>query len=123
MKAIIYKSVASDELSLEQIETMLIKARVHNNGVGITGMLLYADGAFVQYIEGDDDKVDALYANIEQDSRHHHSILLFETAIETRMFKDFDMSFRQCTTAEMNPLLVKKDSLLMTLLQQFAPNH
>lgn len=123
MKALIYKSVATDGLSLEQIEQMLVKARMYNNSVGITGMLLYSNGDFVQYLEGDDATIDVLYEKIEQDTRHYKSVLLFESVIEKRMFKDFDMSFQHISATQMNPLLAKKDSLLLMLLQQFSPNN
>ncbi|MEM7363377.1 MAG: BLUF domain-containing protein, partial [Pseudomonadota bacterium] len=39
---------------------------------GVTGMLLYHEGSFLQALEGDRAVVEALYERIEEDPRLHH---------------------------------------------------
>lgn len=42
----------------------------HNLENGITGMLLYSGGNFIQVLEGDQDKVGETYERILADPRH-----------------------------------------------------
>ncbi|MBW8852284.1 MAG: BLUF domain-containing protein [Xanthomonadales bacterium] len=66
--------------------SLLSHARARNAAQGITGVLLYANGAFVQCLEGPSAAVDALFARIERDPRHGDVVLLHALPVARRHF-------------------------------------
>jgi hypothetical protein len=66
----IYASAVSRDFETEELEELLQVARENNAKLGLTGMLLYAEGSFFQVLEGPADVVDALYVKIKRDKRH-----------------------------------------------------
>jgi len=92
---LMYASTSTDFLAEDQIRTLLGEARKNNEAAGITGMLLYVEGHFLQYIEGPRAEVEALAARIEQDPRHHGMLRLLQGQIERRVFADWSMGYRR----------------------------
>ena len=66
---LLYASRAVDT-SPAAIEAILTQSRQHNPGSGITGVLCYGGGVFLQAIEGGRSAVSELYGHIQKDSRH-----------------------------------------------------
>jgi Sensors of blue-light using FAD len=62
--------------STEELTDLLRKSRDNNAALGITGMLLYKDGNFMQVLEGDEERVRALATKVSQDRRHRGFIQL-----------------------------------------------
>jgi hypothetical protein len=89
-----YVSAATRRFDQQELETLLATCRRNNAALGISGALVYADGSFMQVLEGDEDTVRALYARIERDPRHHDLIVLDEGAEPVREFGDWSMAFR-----------------------------
>lgn len=71
MYEMIYMSTASELLSEEEVNSLLIQARHFNYANYITGVLLYIEGDFLQVIEGEKETIDALFEKIKNDKRHH----------------------------------------------------
>tara|TARA_R110002051_G_scaffold322938_2_gene415055 strand:- start:1999 stop:2430 length:432 start_codon:yes stop_codon:yes gene_type:complete len=90
----VYKSKAISDLSLAQIEGLLEKARLFNSANNISGCLLYYEGEFIQYIEGNQIKVLKLFDRISLDKRHTKVQLLSHGLIEKREFKNWSMAFK-----------------------------
>ena len=60
------------------------------------GSINYQSGdgkIFLHYIEGEPQKVDQLYHNIQNDSRHHSLKILGTRLHEYRLFKDWSMGY------------------------------
>lgn len=76
---------------------MLEFSRRHNATAGITGMLLYKDGNFIQALEGPEAEVRALYRRIHADTRHRGILELLDEPIATRRFEHWSMGFRHLT--------------------------
>ena len=95
MYRLIYLSSARSEMSQAGLEELLKVARRNNIAAGVTGMLLYLEGNFIQYLEGDESAVRAIFEKIEVDSRHHGVIVVDECAIDRRLFDDWAMGFRR----------------------------
>jgi hypothetical protein len=55
---VIYASAASHLLTKAELQAMLQETRETNVQVGVTGMLLYKDGSFLQVLEGDEGTCD-----------------------------------------------------------------
>lgn len=100
MYYLIYLSSASELLSEEELQQILAKSRKNNEAAGITGMLLYFDGNFIQAIEGDEYAVKSLYDKITLDKRHQGFIKLLEGKIEERSFSEWSMGFKSISIEE-----------------------
>ena len=90
-----YISTASEPMSNEALLGLLKECRESNAGNGITGMLLYGNGTFLQVLEGEDRAVDALVERIRQDDRHTDLHVLYRTPIERRQYPDWSMGFKR----------------------------
>lgn len=88
-----YVSNATDELKDNGIDTILEASRKNNPAQGITGILLFRSGIFLQLLEGEKAAVDALYEKIQKDPRHSNVINLFTIEDEKRLFDDWAMGF------------------------------
>jgi hypothetical protein len=98
MIQLIYLSdFVADEAALGDI---LASAVRHNTAAGITGMLLYAGGNFLQVLEGEADAVHATYRRIAQDRRHKNLNLLVEEEIGERQFDRWSMGFHALSDAD-----------------------
>jgi hypothetical protein len=62
--------MASGYVSKKIVDDILQTARKANSLLGISGLLLYRMGHFVQLLEGDEEAVLKLYQKIQLDSRH-----------------------------------------------------
>ena len=96
-----YFSSAIRLFSEQELKSLLNQARTKNNKLNITGMLVYHDGAFVQFLEGEAKYVHKLYDRIQKDARHKGIIKLSEVTIEQRIFQDWDMAFMKVHQAEL----------------------
>lgn len=97
----IYCSAATQPMSPEALTALLAIARAKNQRLGISGMLLFADGSFFQVLEGEAEGVDALYATIARDPRHHKVTKVIREPIAQRHFKDWTMGLLMLTRAEL----------------------
>ncbi|AVS75291.1 BLUF domain-containing protein [Paracidovorax cattleyae] len=87
---LLYASRAVDTSSAA-IEDILAQSRQHNPGSGITGVLCYGAGVFLQAIEGGRSAVNELYGHILRDPRHKDVELLYFEEIEERRFGGWTM--------------------------------
>lgn len=88
-------SIANQEMSDEDLKILLEKARNKNNAKGITGMLLYRSGFFMQALEGEEDAIDQLFEVIKHDPRHSHAVQIYKNELTERAFRDWSMGFNQ----------------------------
>lgn len=91
---LIYVSSAAKSVSYSDIQDILRQSREANEKKGITGLLLFKDGNFMQVLEGDADLVDELHQKISNDPRHGGIITLFREPILKRSFSDWKMGFK-----------------------------
>lgn len=90
---LLYVSTARHFLSNAELTALLQQARRNNRAHGITGMLIYVEGSFLQYVEGPQKEVEALIARLERDNRHHGLIRLTEGWTGQRIFSDWSMGY------------------------------
>ena len=91
---LVYVSSATHLMAESELIDLLRTCRDNNAKAGITGMLLYKDGNFMQAIEGPEDAVTHLHRKILADPRHKGLITLVREPINTRQFGDWSMAFR-----------------------------
>lgn len=87
---LLYASRAVDT-SVGAIEAILTQAREHNPSCGITGILCYGGGIFLQAIEGGRMAVSELFGHIQKDPRHKDVALLHFEEISERRFGGWTM--------------------------------
>ena len=92
--AAVYVSSATKPLREDEILEILRVARLKNEELDITGMLLYRDGNFLQVLEGPAGVVDSLIQKLRRDPRHKGIILMSRKPIEERQFGNWRMAFR-----------------------------
>lgn len=97
---LIYVSCADHQMSDAELQEILAQAVARNKESGVTGMLLYSDGGFIQVLEGPSDAVDEIYARICGDRRHHSILRLCTDPIEQRDFAGWNMGFRRITASD-----------------------
>ena len=102
---LLYASRAIDT-SPEAIETILAKSRRGNPSSGITGILCYGGGIFLQAIEGGRLAVSELYGHIQRDARHKDVVLLHYEEISERRFSGWTMG--QVNMSKINASILLK---------------
>ena len=104
---LLYVSRALDK-DPRAIESILDASRHHNLSNGITGVLCYGGGIFLQAIEGGRAAVNQLYNHIAADPRHKDVVLLHYQEISERRFGGWTMG--QVNLAKLNTSIVLKYS-------------
>jgi hypothetical protein len=94
LHALVYVSTATHQLSLPEIRHLLERARARNIQEGITGVLLYSHGNFMQYLEGTSSGMSKVYDIIKADPLHKGIIELLREPIPSREFSGWSMAFR-----------------------------
>jgi hypothetical protein len=95
MLQMLYVSGASRPLSTDEIEKILAVSRRNNLRDGVTGMLLWADGVFIQILEGEAKTVRSVFQRIEADDRHKNVMVVLEQAAGKRLFTQWSMGFKR----------------------------
>jgi hypothetical protein len=104
---LLYASRAVDA-SADAIEAILTQSRHYNPTCGITGILCYGGGIFLQAIEGGRMAVSELYGHIQKDARHKDVALLHYEEIAERRFGGWTMG--QVNLSRINTSILLKYS-------------
>jgi len=86
-----YQSRAVARPSQSELEQLVAQARRRNHSLGVTGMLLYEDGRFLQTLEGPPAGLEQVWDSIRRDHRHSDIEVLSEHMVSTRLFSDWDL--------------------------------
>ncbi len=86
-----YASRPSLTFKNEEMDDILTASKRNNTRVGVTGALLYANGIFLQQLEGDRTEVNRLYHRILKDPRHRDPVILSFAEINSRRFTSWAM--------------------------------
>jgi hypothetical protein len=93
---ILYCSLMREPMDEAAIERLTQVAANLNRMDHITGMLMHADGVFVQLIEGPRAAINHLWARILNDKRHHAIVQLYHRReVESRACSGWDMRYVQ----------------------------
>jgi hypothetical protein len=100
IRFIVYVSSAVSQLGRDELLALMNECRTRNAQHGVTGMLLYKGGNFMQALEGDEADVQAVYAKIARDPRHTGLIVVDEGHHDLRQFPDWAMGFENLDAIE-----------------------
>ena len=67
------------------------QARINNQRSGITGLLGFSAGRYLQILEGDEVSVDSTFKKIERDPRHRILAVLVNQVVDQRFFEGCSM--------------------------------
>jgi hypothetical protein len=106
MHILFYCSVASKEMSDDDILDILKVARENNSQKNITGILVFQKKTreFMQILEGEKEAVFDLLDKIHDDERHTGLELVYDLKNEERTFKDWSMAFANLETVDKSKL-------------------
>lgn len=99
---LIYSSEASPDLVTADLEGMLAESRIRNRAHGITGVLVFVDGAFLQILEGEKNDVMDLMERIERDPRHRGVKVFHEEETDERAFASWSMAYLSPSAEEVS---------------------
>ena len=105
---LMYASRAVPAVDQEELIAILKKSKVNNPKAGVTGVLCFSEGIFMQVLEGGRTAVNQLYNRIAADARHSDVVLLHYDEIAERRFAGWSMG--QVNMARLNPGLLLKYS-------------
>jgi hypothetical protein len=105
---LMYASRAVPAVDQEELIAILKKSKANNPKAGVTGVLCFSEGIFMQVLEGGRAAVNQLYNRIAADSRHSDVVLLHYEEIAERRFAGWSMG--QVNMARLNPALLLKYS-------------
>ena len=97
---LIYVSSATAACDAAELEKILVASARNNAPLQLTGMLLYAQGNFMQVLEGEEAAIDQIYSRIVKDPRHTDVFVIEREAIEQRSFDQWSMGFRRLGATE-----------------------
>jgi hypothetical protein len=108
-----YASRANPAVDQDELISILRKSKANNPSLGVTGVLCFSEGIFLQALEGGRSAVNRLYNRIATDSRHTQVELLSYEEIGERRFAGWSMG--QVNITRLNPALLLKYSERPTL--------
>jgi len=113
--SLVYISEGTRSFKAQDLQQILTKARETNSKLGISGMLLFKAGDFLQVLEGDRERVMALFDMIVLDSRHRRVTVLFKGVSAQRDFPDWSMGFHDLDSPDTKKIPGFSDFLGTTL--------
>lgn len=87
-----YLSTATAAFDSTGLAALIETSQRNNLRRGVTGMLCYYDGSFLQFLEGGQAEVEATLGVISGDPRHPGLIEMYKQPIVRRAFPDWSMA-------------------------------
>jgi len=91
LKSLAYTSLASLDLTGDELAAIHRTARELNALEGVTGLLIFNGTHFLQIVEGAEAAIDQLVERLRRDPRHSGFEVRDEWRIEQRSFPDWSM--------------------------------
>lgn len=92
LSRLVYASRASAPFSPKDLYRLVTSAQARNRTEGVTGLLIYDQGRFLQWLEGPADGVDRVWCSVRRDQRHEAISLLDRSTNSVRTFGDSAMA-------------------------------
>jgi len=91
---IAYFSTATKYFTENEITELLAISKENNKELGVTGILLFIEGCFLQVLEGEKQIVKKVFKKVKKDDRHDDVLVLFKGEKEERNFGNWSMGFK-----------------------------
>ncbi|GAC1529247.1 MAG: hypothetical protein NVS2B4_07520 [Ramlibacter sp.] len=90
---LIYVSTVGAGIGLPALNGILQQSQANNMRADLTGMLAFSSQIVLQALEGDRDRVNALYTKLLRDDRHHTVVMLKYQEVQERLWPAWSMGF------------------------------
>ena len=97
---LIYRSRSIHAFGADELRQLGAELTARNQGLQVSGLLLYDGAYFLQVLEGDEARVDGVYAAVLNDARHTDIVLLLRDPIPRSHFEGFQMTTLDVRTAQ-----------------------
>jgi hypothetical protein len=97
-----YVSVRKKNCTDHEIEKILASCKTNNAPLDVTGVLIYSENRFVQYVEGESTVLTSLYDKIKKDARHEKAVMISYSPIASRIFPSWQMGSRKLASDDVN---------------------
>ena len=91
MWSLVYHSRASRPMSETDLDQLQREAAARNRAEGLTGLMIYDEGRFFQWLEGPEASLEKIWSSIQRDPRHGAIDVLGRSPAPIRCFGDWDM--------------------------------
>lgn len=92
---LVYVSVRKPNCTEGEINKILEACKRNNPKIDITGVLLYSNTHFLQYLEGEYKEISGLYEKIKEDDRHKNVVLITTGPVNKRTFPSWEMGSKE----------------------------
>lgn len=106
---LIYRSSQTRELTVPELNRLVLNAQVFNKKKDITGLLIKLEDNYIQYIEGKKNNIVMLYEKLLRDDRHHSLQLLKKGDISARRFAHWSMELKHVTAEQIVAIEANKN--------------
>ena len=114
-----YRSRPVSPPSMTELDQILVSAQRRNRSEGLTGLLIYDQGHYFQWLEGPRRGLMRVWESIRADPRHREFKILRRQTIPVRLFDGWDMRLACRTRGEIDRVLavMQAPHELLTRLQ------
>lgn len=117
---LLYLSNAKPELTQPELDSILATSRRNNPSRRISGLLVFANGVFIQMLEGPSSAVHKLFDTICDDTRHNDVAIIDEYLNQEKLFAKWSMAFIQSSFDELTRItdtgeMLNRDDVLSML--------
>jgi len=91
LSTVVYRSRAALEFSSSELHDLTVSSQARNRVESVTGVMVYDDGRFFQWLEGPEQSVDRIMRSIRSDRRHTDIEVLDTHPSDTRVFGEWNM--------------------------------
>ena len=110
LTGIVYYSKATQAFDNDSLRELADQSSLANAGISISGLLMYVDGYFMQYLEGDEEPLEKLINKIRKDERHEVLRQFKTNTLAARLFPAWSMRWLMDTDLKQTSLREKLSS-------------
>lgn len=120
VNSLLYVSKASNYFDDESLEELVALSARFNAEVSLTGFIFYQANHFIQYLEGQEAIIEALYNRISNDDRHDILIAIRDNQLSEKRFP----SWRMHQISKKSLVAIRLEKVLTDyLLMQYNLQH
>ncbi len=102
LSQLVYVSSRKSNCTEAEIEKILLACQKNNPHSQTTGVLLYSQNKFIQYLEGDSKHLLNLYDKIKTDGRHEKVMMISYGPIKEKTFPSWHMATKKVSGEEID---------------------
>lgn len=102
LSQLIYVSTRKSNCTEQEIGKILEACKKNNPALNLTGVLLYSNTKFIQYVEGDSKQILALYDKIKLDPRHEKVMMISYGPISKKIFPSWHMGSKSIQESDVS---------------------